>query len=275
MFADVNLKDAQVKADHLLVGVGGWPTIRYFNNKTGYEGLSYVQKTTEAMCTELGPTNTYMEEFVDAVISGDADSWDREAQRVAQALAKLKATKVLTTFINKGDEVLQKFWIGHNGKKFFQQNLDAGRELQDEGKHADTFMLMTAHACSFTYVADASKAVEATVVITNEDLVCPPPVEVEFVNKCGQTLKKYWIDPVSENPHLQQEMADGAHASDTAKPTHKFEFRTLTDPPCVFTHAVESHGEEHTATVDILPESLECPAEPEEGSSEKEGHTEL
>ena len=35
-------------------GAGGWPTIRYFNSKTGYEGAPYQKKTSAPMCTELG-----------------------------------------------------------------------------------------------------------------------------------------------------------------------------------------------------------------------------
>jgi hypothetical protein len=34
--------------------MGGWPTIRYFNKDTGYDGASYTQKTSGAMCDELG-----------------------------------------------------------------------------------------------------------------------------------------------------------------------------------------------------------------------------
>lgn len=35
-------------------GAGGWPTIRYFNKKTGIEGGTYQKVTDDAMCTELG-----------------------------------------------------------------------------------------------------------------------------------------------------------------------------------------------------------------------------
>jgi hypothetical protein len=45
-------------------GAGGWPTIRYFNKKTGYEGADYKKKTGDAMCTELGPGKPYMEQYV-------------------------------------------------------------------------------------------------------------------------------------------------------------------------------------------------------------------
>lgn len=39
-------------------GAGGWPTLRYFNAKTGYEGAACPKKTEEAMCDEFGkPAN--------------------------------------------------------------------------------------------------------------------------------------------------------------------------------------------------------------------------
>jgi hypothetical protein len=31
-------------------GAGGWPTIRYFNKATGYDGTPYAKKTDKAMC---------------------------------------------------------------------------------------------------------------------------------------------------------------------------------------------------------------------------------
>lgn len=44
-------------------GAGGWPTIRYFNKDTGYDGKSYVKKTDKSMCDELGDSE-YMEAYV-------------------------------------------------------------------------------------------------------------------------------------------------------------------------------------------------------------------
>lgn len=46
-------------------GAGGWPTIRYFNKKTGYEGGEYKKKTGDAMCTELGPGKPYMQQYIE------------------------------------------------------------------------------------------------------------------------------------------------------------------------------------------------------------------
>lgn len=61
-FADVNLSEEQVRGNYN-PGMGGWPTIRYFNAETGYEGKPYPKKTDKAMCDELGDEK-YMEEYV-------------------------------------------------------------------------------------------------------------------------------------------------------------------------------------------------------------------
>lgn len=44
-------------------GKGGWPTIRYFNKETGYDGAEYTKKTSKSMCDELGDLS-YMEAYV-------------------------------------------------------------------------------------------------------------------------------------------------------------------------------------------------------------------
>lgn len=46
-------------------GAGGWPTIRYFNTETGYGGKPYPKKTDKAMCDELGPSEDYMQQYVE------------------------------------------------------------------------------------------------------------------------------------------------------------------------------------------------------------------
>lgn len=52
-FGDVNLSEDPVRGNNN-PGAGGWPTIRYFNKETGYDGGNYVKKTNGAMCDELG-----------------------------------------------------------------------------------------------------------------------------------------------------------------------------------------------------------------------------
>ncbi len=46
-------------------GQGGWPTVRYFNTATGYDGAPYQKKTSKSMCDELGDM-TYMRAYVQA-----------------------------------------------------------------------------------------------------------------------------------------------------------------------------------------------------------------
>lgn len=62
VFGDVNLSKNQVRKGS--PGAGGWPTIRYFNKQTGYEGGDYKKVTSEAMCTELGPGLPHLENYI-------------------------------------------------------------------------------------------------------------------------------------------------------------------------------------------------------------------
>lgn len=59
----MNLSTDQVRKGS--PGAGGWPTIRYFNKKTGYDGADYKKKTGDAMCTELGPGLPYMQQYIE------------------------------------------------------------------------------------------------------------------------------------------------------------------------------------------------------------------
>lgn len=68
VFGDVALSKNQVQTIHGTPqnpGAGGWPTVRHFNKKTGYGGEAYKQKTSQAMCDELGPNEKYMQELVE------------------------------------------------------------------------------------------------------------------------------------------------------------------------------------------------------------------
>jgi len=64
-FGDVNLSEGSIPGNHN-PGQGGWPTIRYYNSKTGPDGDSYKKKTSKAMCDELGDEDmmtSYVEEY--------------------------------------------------------------------------------------------------------------------------------------------------------------------------------------------------------------------
>lgn len=45
-------------------GKGGWPTVRFFNKKTGTKGEAYVKRTGDAMCTELGPGKPHLHNLI-------------------------------------------------------------------------------------------------------------------------------------------------------------------------------------------------------------------
>jgi len=63
-FGDVNLQKAPGTGSAWSPGAGGWPTVRYFNAETGYNGAPYVQKTSKSMCDELGD-QSYMRQYVE------------------------------------------------------------------------------------------------------------------------------------------------------------------------------------------------------------------
>ena len=62
-FADINLATDRI-IDDFNPGQGGWPTIRYFNKKTGYRGQHYRQKTDKPVCDEL-KQRKYMKAYVE------------------------------------------------------------------------------------------------------------------------------------------------------------------------------------------------------------------
>jgi hypothetical protein len=72
-FGDVNLAEQDIRGDYD-PGAGGWPTIRYFNNVTGYSGKPYPKKTDQAMCDELGDEanmQSYVEEMGGVLLCSD------------------------------------------------------------------------------------------------------------------------------------------------------------------------------------------------------------
>lgn len=108
-FADVNLATDRITEPYN-PGSGGWPTIRYFNKKTGVDGKPYTQKTDGAVCDEL-KQRKYMKGYVEEAgstmlcnVSSKAgctdgeieyvDKWNaRTPEEVDVELAKLKAKK--------------------------------------------------------------------------------------------------------------------------------------------------------------------------------------
>jgi len=69
VFGDVDLsQNGGLRGPPHNPGAGGWPTVRYYNAKTGPDGAPYVKKTNKAMCEELGDEN-YMRAYVEDVLS--------------------------------------------------------------------------------------------------------------------------------------------------------------------------------------------------------------
>lgn len=63
VFADINLSEAPIRGDYN-PGAGGWPTIRYFNKKTGKDGAPYDKKTDKSMCDEVSERVYKMVSFI-------------------------------------------------------------------------------------------------------------------------------------------------------------------------------------------------------------------
>ena len=57
------MREASISGPPHNPGSGGWPTIRYFNKETGLNGRSYKQKTSKAICDELG-NNDMLNEYI-------------------------------------------------------------------------------------------------------------------------------------------------------------------------------------------------------------------
>ena len=70
-FGDCNLSEGAPNGAHG-AGSKGWPTIKYFNAACP-DGCHYEQKTSDAVCTELG-NDKYMMEYIReaAGLEGDA-----------------------------------------------------------------------------------------------------------------------------------------------------------------------------------------------------------
>ena len=63
VFGDINLSKDPVRGIHS-PGKGGWPSVKYFNKDTGYEGRHYEKKTSKKICDELGNV-AMMKSFVE------------------------------------------------------------------------------------------------------------------------------------------------------------------------------------------------------------------
>jgi len=104
-FGDVNLSEESISGPPHNPGSGGWPTIRYFNKKTGEEGGTYVKKTSKAMCDELGDEemmSAYIEEYgqtsLCSALTGDGCD-DREKKYIEKV--KLMSAEDVTAQLTR------------------------------------------------------------------------------------------------------------------------------------------------------------------------------
>lgn len=96
-FMDVNLSEEAIRegpnGEPYSPGAGGWPTVRYFNKETGIAGGTYVKKTRDPMCTELG-NEDYMIEYVEEYGSTSLCAVDTEKgcnEKEIGYIAKMKS----------------------------------------------------------------------------------------------------------------------------------------------------------------------------------------
>ena len=69
MFADINLSEERLLTAFGVPqnpGVGGWPTIRYYNAYTGLGGAPYARKTPHPVADELGHLG-YLRSYIEEV----------------------------------------------------------------------------------------------------------------------------------------------------------------------------------------------------------------
>lgn len=102
-------------------GRGGWPTVRYFNAETGYNGAPYAQKTSRSMCDELGDLE-YMRAYVeeksvppcdvatlagcDARETGFVQTW-RDQRSATQRESELRRLEKIGQTLNAKPEVMR------------------------------------------------------------------------------------------------------------------------------------------------------------------------
>ena len=128
-FGDVLLSENQVRTGPdggaLNPGAGGWPTIRYFNKETGYDGKEYPKKTDKAMCDELGDEENmeaYVTELGGATLCSVADG----------AGCDDKETGFIEKWKGKGaDDVEKQVWfaicICHRHSRRCARRMNCGR----------------------------------------------------------------------------------------------------------------------------------------------------
>jgi len=113
VFGDVNLSEESIRngpdGGAMSPGAGGWPTVRYFNKETGYDGAPYDKKTDDAMCDELGNID-YMQAYVEEAGGASLCSIDEPEEGCSE-----KQVKYINKFAAKSSEDVQKQITRLNG----------------------------------------------------------------------------------------------------------------------------------------------------------------
>lgn len=107
-------------------GAGGWPTIRYYNQATGYGGSAYEKMTDKAMCEELKDVQNMKNyvNFAGATTTCDVVTSENCSDKETKYIAKWKATEDLPAGLKKELDRLaamdtstlqgeKKQWAGH------------------------------------------------------------------------------------------------------------------------------------------------------------------
>lgn len=122
-------------------GAGGWPTIRYYNQETGIDGASYVKKTEENMCDELGPKLGLLNDYIEEASGTSLCSVQEPYTGCSE-----KQTKYIKKMLGKGSAEVEKQHerlSGMKGKKMKsslkkwlgQRVTILGQLLKSEGIH--------------------------------------------------------------------------------------------------------------------------------------------
>lgn len=139
VFGDVNLSEASVRTGPnggaLGPGQGGWPTVRYFNKETGYDGAPYEKKTSKAMCDELGDIE-YMKAYIEDVSNPCSPSNPENCSEKEQKYIKKWSVKLdkVESQISRLEKMLQKQmtpkllqWVEKRIKILKQFDLESGK----------------------------------------------------------------------------------------------------------------------------------------------------
>lgn len=106
VFGDVTLQspNAWRGGETAKPGSGGWPTIRYYNKKTGVNGASYEKKTEMPPCEELGEKGGYLKGYIEEAASTTSDKYDCQAKEPYTGCDDKQKTYILKMLENTHEE---------------------------------------------------------------------------------------------------------------------------------------------------------------------------